>query len=161
LVNPRFSRQAAAAISDNVASRAVDMISLEGSYLWHMMPDFYSVPIIVMEQNVESEILRQMRVLANGQADQEIAEFESREREAWRKASRVVTVTEEEEEEEEEDRNHIARIQPEARISVGPMAGTISQEIILRSPVKFRMGATFYSWLTLHIVRTLMDLDGY
>lgn len=76
----------------------VDVVHVEGSYLWHLLPDGERPPVLLVEQNVESTLWRQRAEVATDEDDrrahaEEAATTAAWERAVWPEADACATVT--------------------------------------------------------------------
>lgn len=96
---------------------AFDVIHIEGHYLAHMVPDALMDRVVVAEHNIESDLVSQrQRISANGAREVlnlDLSEVRQQEQSAWRRACRIVVLS-------EEDKERIARIDSALPVVVSP-----------------------------------------
>src|SRR5437763_5292797 len=98
-----------------IAGERVDLVHVEGFYLMQHVPDWAEAPVLLVEQNVEYELDRQ-RARSGGKRVTRLDSFSESVRThagelgAWRRASRLATVT-------WEDRELIRAELPDADVS--------------------------------------------
>lgn len=94
-VVPERTSPAAVALIRRLASRGdgYDAVHLEGHYLLPLVPPELLRRTVVVEQNIESQLLRQRRDLGEPIGVGEIARYQAREQEAWLRAAAVVTLS--------------------------------------------------------------------
>jgi polysaccharide biosynthesis protein PslH len=92
------SRVATERVAGLVASRGADLVHFEGHYLCRLLPQRLPAPLVVAENNIESDLVRQRRRLADAESapalDRALLTTIRSERRAWSRADAVVTVTE-------------------------------------------------------------------
>ncbi|MBV9917972.1 MAG: glycosyltransferase [Solirubrobacterales bacterium] len=103
-------------IAQLLACGRVDLVHVEGFYLIQHVPEWSTVPLLLVEQNVEYELERQTAVAA-GAHDLETLDVSARTRTAeqasWRRATLLGAIT-------REDRETILEAVPEADVRVIP-----------------------------------------
>jgi hypothetical protein len=104
-------------IGELLAHEHADLVHVEGFYLMQHVPEWASVPVLLVEQNVEYELQRQQTLTATHSSAVEAfavcARTRAAECESWRRATLLGAVT-------EEDRLTMLRALPRADVRVIP-----------------------------------------
>ena len=117
-VSSHRSRDASRYVEETLASGWFDVVHVEGFYLAQHVPQAFSTPMLVVEQNVEYELWRQRMQHAVGEAERRALFLQYRltraeEARVWRRATLCATVT-------DEDRRTVRRVAPQLDVRVVP-----------------------------------------
>ncbi len=113
---PRRRSPAAMALAREMAQQhqGYDAVHLEGHFLWPIVPDEMRSRTVVVEQNIESVVLEQRRLLGEKVDFDEVEKLRSVEQNVWRQAGAMIALS-------PEDTTEIARREPSILPHLIPM----------------------------------------
>ncbi len=105
-------------LTDLLVTHRFDLVHVEGYYLMQHLPAVTPIPILLGEQNVEYLLYQQRALLASTTCERDQCWNEYRrtmawERQAWRRATRCITVT-------TDDQRHMLNAEPGLHVEVVP-----------------------------------------